>query len=153
MEVASGRYKDARTHYDACLASKAEGPGLASLKRDALTNRRFAERLIPPPTSPDPEGNRKTPDSDRPGESPPRPPEDGRPKDSPTPPDTPNEPSPGQGEGPKGTGGQRRPGESGRERNPPSPASMRCSIRSARRRDRREAPSASGPAKTDRKDW
>ncbi len=65
--VAQGRYKDALKDYDACLSSKATGVGLAAIRRDAATNRSFAARLIPPPATPDPEGDRNSPSNPRGG--------------------------------------------------------------------------------------
>ena len=57
--VARGAARDALEHYDACLATRATGPDIPTLRRDAELNRRFAARLLPPPPSPDPEGERR----------------------------------------------------------------------------------------------
>jgi Ca-activated chloride channel family protein len=83
----SKRYQEAIEHYDKCLNSMADGPVIQAVKNDARLNRVFAQKKLPPPASPDPEGPRKVPDRPSSGDS-------EQPKNPPANPDAPDQPSP-----------------------------------------------------------
>lgn len=152
VAVALGRFKEALGHYDSCLTSTAEGPEIAGLKQDARMNRTFAARLVPPPSTPDPEGSRSSTAPTRPKPGSPEKSTDDRPEgDSSPSPGTPAE-KPGESAGPQSRG--RGSGSASENSGTPEQQldAMLDEVRKAREARTGAAPPAS-KASTDRKDW
>ena len=145
VSVALGQYKEALDHYDACIASPRDRPGADRGPARRPLEPRVRRQARPSPSSPDPEGNRKTQ-----GDSPkPSAPKDGG-DEPPKAPDAKSPPPPGAGDTSKSGGGG---GSS-----PPPPASPESElnkllddIRQARRQ-RLDPPPPPAP-KGDVKDW
>ena len=148
VALARGDIAGALPHYDACLASRAPGASADAVRRDALANRRFAERLARDSAG-GPEGG------DGPGDSEPKPSDQGGSKSAPGPSSSP----PDDGStGPSTAGARGAGGAGGNRPEPPRAGSPEARladaldrIRAARRRRLADEPP---PAATDdRKDW
>lgn len=139
--LALGDVPGALRRYDACLASKAVGPGLDAVRRDAAINRKFAEQLARPAEPTEPPDRPKADTPKAPSDTPrPQEPPEGRPPN-------PKSPRPG---------GAKPTGKAGKT--PPPPGSPEAQLADAleRVRDsmrRRLDDGPPPPADPNLKDW
>jgi Ca-activated chloride channel homolog len=153
VAVAQGRFQESVAHYDACLASPADGPAVAAVKSDARANRLYAKRRVPPPSTPDSEGGRHAPDEkpkpEKPSANPP-PRNEGDEQTAP-PSAPPDGPPGGAGAGrPDPTGGRsKRPAGSPEDRL----EAMLDEVRRGQTANRDGEDKSPPKSETDRKDW
>lgn len=154
VAVATGRYKESLARYDECLASGADGPAVVAVKRDARANRRYAERLIPPPTTPETDGNQRAPDPKTRPDAPPPNPAPGQGEDGP---EAPPQIPPPDGSSGGSSGGRSNPTGGATEPRSGSPeerlGAMLREVRKGQAASREGTEPPPPRSDTDRKDW